>query len=195
MNFPELVEKNRSYRGYDHSRKVTLEELTSLIDLARKSPATSNVQPLKYYLVHEEAEVAMVQANTAWAGRFRGKMTLPHPGKEPTAFVIVCLDREIAPELGIYAKDVGIVSQSITLGAAAMDLGGIIISSFKAQEIHDGLHLSERFWPVQVIAVGKPDETVVLVEAENGEIAYYRDEDDVHYVPKRPLSELVLNEK
>ena len=31
----DLVRKNRSYRGYDHSRKVTVEELRSFVEAAR----------------------------------------------------------------------------------------------------------------------------------------------------------------
>ena len=33
---------------------------------------------------------------------------------------------------------------------------------------------------------------VVLTEAENGAIHYYRGENNVHYVPKRPLDEVIL---
>ena len=42
------------------------------------------------------------------------------------------------------------------------------------------------------VAFGKPDETVVLTDAEDGKVDYYRDENDVHYVPKRPLAELII---
>ena len=44
-----------------------------------------------------------------------------------------------------------------------------------------------------VIALGMPDETVVLTELKPGEsFNYYRDENDVHYVPKRPLDEIII---
>ena len=40
---------------------------------------------------------------------------------------------------------------------------------------------------------GKPAEKIVIKEIEEGEdIAYYRDENDVHYVPKRKLSDIIL---
>ena len=44
----DLLEKNRSYRGYDETRKVTEEELRELVACTRLCPATANVQPLKY---------------------------------------------------------------------------------------------------------------------------------------------------
>ncbi len=45
-----------------------------------------------------------------------------------------------------------------------------------------------------IVAIGKPSEKVVLTEVGKDEpIAYYRDENDVHYVPKRRLEDIVLN--
>ena len=81
----DLVEKNRSIRGYDHDRKVTREELHSMALAARLCPSSMNLQPLKYVLVCEEDRVAAVQAATLWA-RGLPELTLPHPGKEPAAF-------------------------------------------------------------------------------------------------------------
>lgn len=48
--------------------------------------------------------------------------------------------------------------------------------------------------PVLIVAIGKPDETIVLTDVkEDGDINYYRDENDVHYVPKRSLEDLIIN--
>ena len=44
-----------------------------------------------------------------------------------------------------------------------------------------------------VIALGKPAETIILTEVgEDGNTAYYRDENDVHYVPKRKLEDIII---
>ena len=45
---------------------------------------------------------------------------------------------------------------------------------------------------VLVIGLGKPDETVVVVGVENGNVKYYRDSKNRHFVPKRDISELIL---
>ena len=43
------------------------------------------------------------------------------------------------------------------------------------------------------MAFGKPAEKIVIKEIEEGEsIAYYRDENDVHYVLKRKLADIIL---
>ncbi|MEJ5365284.1 MAG: hypothetical protein WHS86_09295 [Desulfosoma sp.] len=51
-------------------------------------------------------------------------------------------------------------------------------------------HLQIRF----VIALGKPAETVVLEELPpNGDIRYWRDGLGRHHVPKRSLTELIVD--
>ncbi len=56
--------------------------------------------------------------------------------------------------------------------------------------------MTERLPPMLVVATGKPDEEIVLTEAAEGEpVNYYRDEKDVHYVPKRRLEDLVVTAK
>jgi hypothetical protein len=52
--------------------------------------------------------------------------------------------------------------------------------------------LAEHLPIIQVIALGKPKETVVLEEMKNNDVKYWRDENRVHHVPKRSLEEIVL---
>ena len=189
----DLIKANRSYRGYDHSRKVTREELLKMVEAARLCPSSVNVQPLKYFLAWKEDTVATIQAETKWA-KGLPELTLPHPGKEPTGFIVICQDRNINDNLNRFMKDVGIVAQSMLLMATEEGLGGCMIGNFSAQDIRDGLDLPEDLQPLLVVALGKPAETIVLTDVgEDGNTAYYRDENDVHYVPKRSLAELLIN--
>ncbi len=73
-----------------------------------------------------------------------------------------------------------------------MGLGGCMIGSFNAGSVHDALALAENIKPLLVIAIGKPDEEVILTDAKDGSTAYFRDEDDRHYVPKRALTDLII---
>ena len=44
------------------------------------------------------------------------------------------------------------------------------------------------------MALGKPKEVVIIEEIEEeGDIKYWRDEKQVHHVPKRKLENIVLN--
>ena len=84
----DLIRANRSCRGYDESRKITREELLELVDCARLTPSSTNIQPLRYYLAWEKEEVDRIQGLTKWAGALP-QMELPHPGMRPTAFIVI----------------------------------------------------------------------------------------------------------
>jgi len=191
--FKDLVLKNRSYRGYDESRTVTREELRELIDCARLTPSSINAQPFQYYLAAEKAVVEKIQSLTKWAAALP-KYELPHPGMRPAAFIVICQDLRVGESLNCYQKDVGIAAQTILLAAAEKELGGCMIGSFNAGAVSSALELKEHFAPVLIVAIGKPAEQIVLTEAEPGSnTAYYRDEQDVHYVPKRKLEDIIIN--
>ncbi len=192
MSLKDLVRSNRSYRGYDHSVKMTREQLSELVELARLCPSSVNMQPLKFRLVWEEEEAARLQRETRWA-RGLPDMVLPHPGKEPTAFIVICQDDEVNDSLNRFMKDVGIVAQTMLLGAVEMGLGGCMIGNFTAGSVRETLGLSEHMHPLLIVALGKPDEEIILTGiGADGSTNYYRDAQDRHYVPKRDLKDLIL---
>ncbi|HIR27076.1 MAG TPA: nitroreductase family protein [Candidatus Choladousia intestinigallinarum] len=188
----DLIIKNRSYRGYDPSRKVTREELEEMADCARLSASSVNRQPLKYYLAWETEEVEQIQSLTKWA-RGLPQLTLPHPGKNPAAYIVICQDLSLGDSKARFQKDIGIAAQSILLCAVEMGLGGCMIGNFSPSQVKETLELPENLEPMLLVAVGKPDEEIVLTEAGPGEpVDYYRDEKDTHYVPKRRLQDIVI---
>ena len=124
----DLVEKSRSYRGYDESRQVTREELVELVECARLTPSSVNMQPLKYFLAWQPEVVKTIQPLTKWA-RALQPMELPHPGHCPTAFIVICQDTALQPSLARFQKDVGIVAQTMLLAAVEKGLGGFMIGN------------------------------------------------------------------
>jgi nitroreductase len=123
-------------------------------------------------------------------------MEIPRPGHCPTAFIVICYDETIGPGVERFWKDVGIVAQTIVLGAVEMGLGGCMIGNFSPARISAALELSDTLRPVLIIAIGKPQESIVLLDAPLGSnLNYFRDEQDVHYVPKRTLSEILINKR
>lgn len=188
----DLVRKNRSCRGYNHARKVSEEELRSFADCARLTASSINIQPLKYYLAWEEEEVARIQSLTSWAGALP-QMKLPHPGMEPTGFIVICQDTGIFSSVQRFQKDVGIAAQTILLAAVEAGLGGCMIGNFSQEKVHTELGLPENIVPLLIVAIGEPAEEIVLTDVgEDGNTNYYRDENDVHYVPKRSLEDVIL---
>ncbi len=188
----DLIVKNRSYRGYDESREITREELMEFVDCARLSASSVNRQPFKYYLAYTKESTGKIQPLTGWARALPGK-GLPYPGHRPTAFIVICQETEWDADLNRYRVDLGIAAQSMLLRATEKGLGGIMIGNFSPAKIAEALALPSHIVPMLIVAFGKPDETIVLTEASPGEnLNYYRDENDVHYVPKRRLEDIVI---
>lgn len=188
----ELVKKSRSYRGYDRSRKITREELLEFIDCARFCPSSVNMQPLKFAPVCEPGMVDKVQSVTGWAKGLPG-VTLPHKGKEPVAFIVICLDTSIDDKTPRYLRDAAACAQTMLLAAVEKDLGGCMIGSFDAGKVKEYLSLPDHVAPMLVVAFGKPDEKVKIVEIDPGDsVTYYRDDEDTHYVPKRKLKDIII---
>lgn len=189
--FKELVYKNRSYRRFDSSVPIGIETLRELVDLARHSPAAANRQPLKYILVCDAETNDKVFPHTRWAG-YLADWGGPKEGERPTAFIVILLDTEISKNAGC---DHGIAAQSMLLGAVEKGLGGCMIGALDRPGLAQALNIAERYEILLVLALGKPVETVVIEDVgPEGDIKYYRDDRQVHHVPKRKLDELILAE-
>lgn len=185
----ELVLKNRSYRRFDQSFKITAETLKELIDLAGVTPSASNKQPLKYILSADREKNALIFPTLQWAGYLKD-WGGPAAGERPSAYIIMVGDSEIS---GAFKYDAGICAQTILLGAAEKDLGGCMVALVDHKKLQASLNISKRYKIQLVIALGKPAENVVLDPVkENGSIEYWRDEKSVHHVPKRSLDEILI---
>lgn len=187
----ELFLKNRSCRTYDESYKVSREELCDMVDCARLAPSSMNMQPFCYRLVHTPEELALVQPLTGWAAGLPD-IKLPPEGKCPTAFIVICQDTAKFGPQERFLKDVGICALAIQMRACEMGLAGCMIGSFDRKKIHEVLGLAETVVPLLVIAVGKGDEECQITRVQGDSTRYYRDENNVHFVPKRALEDIIF---
>lgn len=185
----ELVRKNRSYRRFDQGFPLHRETLEKLVDLARLSASAANKQPLKYVLSCEPEKNDLVFSTLAWAAYLKD-WPGPAEGERPSAYIIVLHDTGIG---SAYCHvDLGIACQSILLGAVDAGLGGCILASVNRDRLSTELGIPKQYEVLAVIALGKPVEEVVI-ETAHGDIKYWRDQDGVHHVPKRPLEEIILD--
>ena len=190
MNFKDLALNNRSYRRFDEQIVIDRTTLVELIGLARLAASGRNGQPLKYFLSHEKKLNEQIFPTLAWAAYLKD-WPGPEKGERPSAYIIVLLDHQIADN---FFCDDGIAMQNILLGAVEKGLGGCIIQSIHKPRLSAILQLPDHLEIIDVIALGKPVETVVITEVcENGDIRYYNDSNGIHYVPKRSLDELIVN--
>jgi nitroreductase len=188
----DLMLKNRSYRRFHQDVPVELGTLRELVGLARMSASGANRQPLKFILCCDPEVNAKVFPCLAWAG-YLTDWGGPAKGERPAAYIVILNDKKIAATPG---TDHGIAAQSIMLGAAERGLGGCMIGSIEKDELVKVLDIPDQYEIVLVLALGKPAETVVLEDVgPDGSIRYYRDDADVHHVPKRTLDELILQER
>lgn len=191
MDFNDLVKKNRSYRRFDESAAITIDQLKELVSYARVSPSGANRQALKFHLSCQTSLNEKIFSTLAWAGYLKD---WPGPGKgeRPAAYITILLDKSISQSAGV---DQGIAAQSITLGAVEMGLGACMIASVRKPELANILELDEsRYEVLLVIALGKPIEEIRIedISEAKGSIEYWRDPEGVHHVPKRSLDELIL---
>ena len=74
-----------------------------------------------------------------------------------------------------------------------MGFGGYMFADIDKKKLAESLKIPDRYMILLAIALGLPRERVVITDAVNGEIAYWRDINKVHHVPKRSLNEIILN--
>lgn len=189
--FKDLVMKNRSYRRFYADKKITNDQLKELIELVRLTPSAANLQPLKYILISEEEINKKVYDTLKWAGYLKD-WDGPIESERPTGYIIMLRDKNISQKQSI---DEGISAQTICLGAAERGLGCCMIGSINKTKLTEILNIPDNFDIVLVIALGYPKENVIIEDiSNNGSIKYYRDEEGNHYVPKRSISELIVEE-
>lgn len=180
-----LLKRNRSFRGYDRSVEVGPEQLMEMVKTVTWVASGMNAQPLRFRLVTGE-DAAKVHPLVK-LGAALPEEHLPHPGEEPSAYIVICSTVE---ENRIVDMDLGIAAQSILLKATEMGLGGIFILNFKADAVQAALSLQMK--PLAVLGIGKPAERIFLMPCNAGDpLAYYRKE-GVHYVPKIKVEDLIV---
>ncbi|MDK2841533.1 MAG: hypothetical protein PWQ17_1038 [Anaerophaga sp.] len=187
-NLKDLVRRNRSYRRFYEDITIPEYVLESLVDLARLSPSARNEQPLKYFISCDAKTNELIFPHLSWAGYLKD-WDGPAPGERPSAYIVILNDVNISDT---YFCDDGIAAQSIRLGAAEQGLGGCIIGSVDRLKLQKALKLPGHLKIIEVIALGKPREEVVIEDVKDGNIKYWRDENQVHHVPKRSLEEIIV---
>ncbi len=190
MDFEKLIISARSVRRFS-GKPLPEGFLTRMVNYARLSPSTRNLQFLKFLTLSEPSSMNAVFPLLHWAGALKDWKG-PSENERPAGYVVILLDENLSTDPNC---DHGIVAQSMVLGAAAEGIGCCIIGNFHKNNLSETLRLPENLSPCLVLAFGYPGEKIVLEDAasEKG-TTYYRDASDIHHVPKRPLTELLYDQ-
>lgn len=188
-NYPSLdtlLHKTRSYRGYDKSHVVSVEELEKIVSVNTLIASARNQQVLRFRLITKTtgAELLIPQIHL---GAALPEEHLPKVGTEPEAFIVVCATKE---EDRYVDMDLGISLQSMALRATELGLSTCIICAFNREKVQQILGLE--FTPLAILAVGKGAGSIFLKPVSEGEDLNYYRKDGVHYVPKLKTEDLIL---
>ena len=189
----EWVRRTRTVRRFQEERQIDSALVRQWIDLARLGGSARNGQVLKYMVIKEDGLRRQLFPLLGWAGYLRD-WPGPAPGERPPAYVACLLDTELlrGPETEAHF-DLGIATQNLLLGAAECGVFGCRIGAFSSSAVHHLLQLTDRFKVLLVLALGYPAETIALEElGPEGDIRYWHDEQGVHHVPKRRLTEILI---
>ncbi len=185
MNLAKLVAKNRSYRGYDNSFSVRADQLNRIMAVVPACPSARNQQVLRLRAVlADEADKVLPFIRLGGALR---DIKLPFPGTEPRAFIVIC--STIAEDKYVN-MDIGIIAQTMLLQATEIGLNGICIGAFDHSAVQQSLNLKHE--PLLILAIGKGAENIKMVDIKEGESRNYYRENDIHYVPKLTLDDIVV---
>ena len=185
----KLIKKNRSYRRFNQKKTIPADILKKLVNYARLSPSSANIQPLKFYISNTPSINEQIFPTLSWAGYLKDWHG-PANGERPTAYVLILGDTTIKKNFSI---DPGICGQSIMLGAVEEGFGGCMIGSIKKEQLRNNLSIPEQYEILLVLALGEPAEEIILDDTDkDGTIKYWRDENDIHHVPKRKLNDIIL---
>lgn len=187
----DIVAASRSYRRFDETHPISMDTLEELVDLARLCPSAANKQPLRFILSTNPTDNASIFACLKWAA-YLPEWEGPAEGERPRAYIVMV---NTLKSWDFAKYDQGIMAQTMMLGAVEKGLGGCMIGSMDREGLGAILGLKD-VEICLVLALGKPREDVRIVDLpEDGSVKYYRDQNGVHYVPKRRFDQLILEKR
>jgi len=187
-----LIKKTRTFRRFEENRKISSETLHQLIDLARLGGSARNCQPWQYMAITDPEMCKRLFPYLGWAG-YLSDWKGPVEGEQPSCYILCFLNKIWLKGTEKEAHfDLGTATQNLLLGAREQGIGGCRIGAFSPHltslfDIPEHLSLS------LVLALGYPVEEVVIEESSSpDDIKYWRDDNQVHHVPKRSLDDIIV---
>jgi len=189
MEFVKLVEETRTCRRFMEEQALSAEDAAWIVNCARMCPSTRNAQVLRYITISTQDKCAEVFSHLHWAVILKGKGT-PELGERPTTYIVILAPQNASKFVHF---DVGIAAQTMHLAARSRGWGCCMHGAFDMAKIKAAIGAPADMDAPLVLALGKAKEICKIEDIpSNGSCDYWRDEDKVHHVPKRKLSECLL---
>ena len=188
MNTHQVITTRRTVRRFKQD-PIPNDALERMLEAARLAPSGGNQQPLEFIVVTDPGVRGKVFPLLAWAAHIRPRRN-PQPGQEPTAYVMVLVNRTIVPSGG--DADVAGAIVNLCLAAWSDGIGSCWLGGIQRQA-RDVLAIPEDRTINGVVALGYPDESPVVAPWA-GSHPYWLDDNDVLHVPKRDPNDIIHRE-
>ena len=184
----DLLLKARSCRRFKGD-SLSSDFLASLVDCARISPCARNEQVLKFATISDPSLCEQLNDLIVLGGALKPEQRAK-AHQHPRGFIVI-----MGPEnkQDFIMMDLGIAAQSIHLAAAEAGIDSCMIIVINKKEASKLLNIPQGLDIYMIIALGKADEERRIVSPSSKDnIGYYRDQNDVHCVPKRSLEDILI---
>ena len=185
----DLIQNARTTRRFKKDAKVSNEDLKEILDLARITSSAMNAQPIKYILVTKEEEVLKLAQTAKWASHLKGWDQ--SEDERPSAFLLMLNDQMIE---GFPMFDAGASFTAISLAAKSKGLSICPMASIDKKLCKELFVIPDCYDVMIGIALGVGAESIKLVDTDDLDTNYYREENETHCVPKRSLKQIIAGE-
>lgn len=179
----EVIRERHSVRKYNSSYKISKEEIEELLSEATLAPSSSNLQPWRFIVFQDQEvkkelrEIAFNQEPVETSSAviavlgdremYKEVEKIYHSANQAGFMDEANMNRLIASANNTYpglpvekrenitAFDAGLVSMQLMLVAKSMGYDTVTMGGFNKQKFIERFNISERYFPIVLIALGK----------------------------------------
>jgi len=156
MDAEQCLRMRRSVRRYSQ-RRIPVETLREIVEVARFAPSGGNRQGWEMVLVYEPAVVAQVFETLSWLPA----VGAPPQGQRPVAYVVV-----VCPGKAVVADCASLVCY-VLLAAWARGVGTCWFGSIDRGRLAEILSIPDGYSIPFVVSLGYPDEKLEAFDSDS----------------------------
>lgn len=187
MTIREAIMNRRSIRKFSQE-PINYSELLKLVEYAAMAATGGNLQPLKFKIASSKELTNQIFPHIKWAAYLDNASPLPN--ERPTAYIAVFGDLNIKQQ---FECDAGAAVTNMMLGAYEYGIASCWLGAIDRDALCDILCPPDNMRLLYLLALGYPSQKSRAVEKTSDSIKYWLDSDGVLNVPKRPLSEILID--
>lgn len=157
MSVLELIAGRRSVRRYD-SKKISDEDLRSILEAGRQAPSAVNRQPVKFVVVTDD-ELKKDFSNNPFN----------HFIKKAPVVIVACADVKNILTGKWAVVDASIALENMVIAAWSLGVGSCWIGAFKEKDVKSQLKIPDKWKVVALLTLGYPIEKLKPVKKKSFE--------------------------